>query len=63
MVAALQRPSPEALFAQGQGEGSGLVLLPIHDGGDPILVLHQHRQLTVPQAQHAAVVDVGRAWD
>ena len=63
IVAALRRPSPEALFAQGQGQGSGLVLLPVHDGGNPLLILHQHRQFAVPEAQHAAVVDVGRAWD
>ena len=57
------RPLPEALLAQGQGERPGLVLLPVHEGGNPVLVLHQHRQFTVPLAQHAAVVDVGRACD
>lgn len=49
---------PETLFAQGQSEGSSLVLLSPHNGGDPLLILHQHSQLTVPAPQHTAVIDV-----
>lgn len=53
---------PEAAQAQGLGEPPGAVLLAIHDGGHGVAVLHDDGHLTVPLPQHAAVVDVGRAW-
>lgn len=56
------RAPPEAAQAQGLGELPGAVLLPVHHRGHGLGVLHDDGHLAVPLAQHAAVVDVGRAW-
>lgn len=54
---------PETLFAQGQREGSCLVLLSSHHRQHPLFIFYKHCHLAVPAAQHAAVIDVGWPWD
>lgn len=56
------RAPPEAAQAQGLRELPGAVLLPVHHRGHGLGVLHDDGHFTVPLAQHAAVVDVGRSW-
>lgn len=54
---------PETLFAQSQCERSRLVLLSSHHRRHALFIFHKHCHLTVPAAQHAAVIDVGRPWE
>lgn len=52
---------PEAAQPEGLGKLPSAVILSIHHRGDGLSVLHDDGDLAVPLAQHAAVIDVGRA--